>query len=68
MNIVEACFVVLVSALLIFGGASLKEAGCVRQNLILQKTGEHIPWWTALHYPENYFTDATVKIEKVRGR
>lgn len=35
----------------------------IRQELYLKKTGQSISRWDAMNYPDEFFTDAVVRVE-----
>ena len=62
MNAIEYVIIFVIVVLLAFVGISTDKSVEIRQEIYQQKTGKTITWWEALNYPDNYFTDATVKI------
>jgi len=62
MDFIEYLIILLVFVILSFAGAVIYKSGMVKQELILTKTGTEVSWFTALNYPDNYFTDANVRV------
>ena len=58
---------ILVFIILSFGVLIYKD-GDVKKKLILEVTGKSVPWSTAVFYPDSYFTNAKIKIDKESDR
>lgn len=62
--LVEVVLVGLILGLLFFCYLGVTTGGRIKQGIIAEKTGKQVTLWEAINYPRQYFTDATVRVEK----
>ena len=59
-RLVATVFVLAIAASMVTCACAMYTQACVKQKLIRERTQEHVSLWTALNYPDAYFTQLDI--------